>query len=128
MNYHQLTENERYQIDAFIKAGFTQKRIAEQLGRSPSTISRELKRNRGLRGYRPAQAQRFSDSRRIEAHKAIKLTDEVKTWIRCLIRQELSPQQVVDYLQRHRQISLHHETIYQLITMTRPVEELSTSI
>lgn len=115
MSYNQLTENERYQIDAFIKAGFTQKEIADQLGRSPSTISRELKRNRGLRGYRPAQAQRLSDSRRVEAYKAIKLTDEVKTWIRDLIRQELSPQQVVDYLLRHKKVSLHHETVYQLI-------------
>jgi IS30 family transposase len=115
MNYNQLTENERYQIDAFIKAGLTQKEIADQLERSPSTISRELKRNSGLRGYRPAQAQRLSYSRRVEAYKAIKLTDEVKTWIKDLIRQELSPQQVVDYLLRHKKLSLHHETIYQLI-------------
>ncbi len=115
MSCSQLTENERYQIDAFIKAGFTQKEIADQLGRSPSTISRELKRNSDRRGYRPAQAQRLSSSRRVEAYKAIKLTDEVKTWIIDLIRQELSPQQVVDYLLRHKKLSLHHETIYQLI-------------
>ncbi len=102
MSYNQLTENERYQIDAFIKAGFTQKEIADQLERSSSTISRELKRNSGLRGYRPAQAQRFSHSRRVEAYKAIKLTDDVKTWIIDLIRQELSPQQVADYLLRHK--------------------------
>ena len=102
MSYNQLTENERYQIDAFIKAGLTQKEIADQLGRSPSTISRELKRNRGLRGYRPTQAQRLSDGRRVEASKAIKLTDEVKAWIDQLIRQELSPQQVADYLLRLR--------------------------
>ena len=115
MRYNQLTENERYQIDAFIKAGLSQKEIADQLERSPSTISRELKRNSGLRGYRPAQAQRLSSSRRIKAYKAIKLTEEVKTWITDLIRQELSPQQVVDYLLRHKKLSLHHETIYQLI-------------
>ena len=115
MSYNQLTENERYQIDAFIKAGFTQKEIADQLGRSPSTISRELKRNCGLRGYRPAQAQRLSDGRRVEASKAIKLTDEVKAWIDQLIRQELSPQQVADYLLKHKKVSLHHETVYQFI-------------
>jgi len=39
----------------------------------------------------------------------------VRSWIECLIRQELSPQQVVDYLHRRRHISLHHETVYQLI-------------
>ncbi|WP_444944881.1 IS30 family transposase [Microbulbifer sp. ZKSA006] len=115
MSYNQLTENERYQIDALKKVGLTQKEIADQLGRSPSTISRELKRNRGLRGYRPAQAQRLSDSRRTKAYKAIKLTDEVKEWIGQLIRQELSPQQVVDYLLIHKKVSLHHETVYQFI-------------
>jgi len=115
MSYHQLTENERYQIYALLKVGLSQKEIADHLKRSPSTISRELKRNHGLRGYRPAQAQRISDNRRSEAPKAIKLTDEVISWIEQLLRQELSPQQVVDYLLKHKNVSLHHETIYQLI-------------
>ena len=115
MSYSQLTENERYQIAALKKADLTQKEIADVLGRSPSTISRELKRNTGLRGYRPIQAQRLSDRRRTNAYKAIKLSFNVKGWIRSLIRQQLSPEQVVNYLKRHKRISLHHETIYQLI-------------
>ncbi|MCG8427137.1 MAG: IS30 family transposase [Chromatiales bacterium] len=115
MSYHQLTEEERYQIYVLLKAGHTQKEIAALLGRSPSTISRELRRNRGLRGYRPAQAQRLSDNRKATAHKAIKITHEVRHWIEKLIRQDLSPQQVVDYLGRHKKLSVHHETIYQLI-------------
>lgn len=115
MNYKQLTENERYQIYALRKAGHSQKYIACLLGRSPSTISRELRRNMGLRGYRPTQAQRLSNARRREAFKAGKVSDEVLGWIKTLIRQELSPQQVVDYLIRHKKLSLHHETVYQLI-------------
>ena len=115
MNYHQLTENERYQIYALKKAGLTQKEIADLLCRSPSTISRELRRNCGLKGYRPAQAQRLTDHRRSTAHKAVKMTEGVKVWIEQLVRQELSPQQVVDYLKRHKGLSMHHETIYQLI-------------
>jgi IS30 family transposase len=35
--------------------------------------------------------------------------------IETLIRQELSPQQIVDYFARHKKLSLHHEIIYQLI-------------
>lgn len=115
MNYKQLTENERYQIYIMKKAGHSQENIAILLKRSPSTISRELRRNKGLKGYRPAQAQRLSDARRCEAQKANKVTDEVRGWIEVLIRQELSPQQVTDYLKRHKQLSLHHETVYQLI-------------
>ena len=115
MNYKQLTENERYQIYTMKKPGYSQKDIANFLDRDPSTISRELVRNQGLRGYRPAQAQRLSETRRRESHKAIKVTEEVISWIESLMRQELSPQQVADYLQRHRGLSLHHETIYQLV-------------
>ncbi len=115
MSYKQLTENERYQIYAMKKAGHSQEEVAMILDRSPSTISRELRRNEGLKGYRPAQAQRLSISRRQEAHKACKVTDKVEAWIKKLVRQELSPQQVVDYLRRHRKLSLHHETVYQII-------------
>ncbi|WP_196161836.1 helix-turn-helix domain-containing protein, partial [Reinekea sp. G2M2-21] len=64
MNYHQLTENERYQIYSLLKEGLNQKQISDNLKRSPSTISREIKRNSGLRGYRPKQAQAISDHRR----------------------------------------------------------------
>ena len=116
MSYNQLTENERYQIYSLKKVGHSQVEIAELLARHPSTISRELRRNVGLRGYRPpCQAQKLSDVRRQEAHKAHKVTEEVRTQIEKLIRQELSPQQVADYLERELGISLHHETIYQLI-------------
>lgn len=115
MSHHQLTENERYQIYVMKKACHSQKDIADMLGRHPSTISRELKRNSGLKGYRPAQAQRLSDNRRKEAYKAFKVTEGVKEWVDRLVRQELSPQQVVDYLAEHKKLSLHHETIYQLI-------------
>jgi IS30 family transposase len=115
MKYRQLTENERYQIYSLKKAGLTQKHIAVALKRDPATISRELQRNCGLKGYRPAQAQRLSDGRRTTAAKSIKITGEVRCWIEQLIRQELSPQQVVDYLRKHKNLSLHHETIYQLI-------------
>ena len=115
MHYIPLTENERYQIYVMKKAGHKLNVIAEILGRSPSTISRELNRNWGLRGYHPAQTQRFLDTCRQHAEKSRKLTDEVKRWIEELVRQKLSPQQVVDYLKRHKRLSLHHETVYQPI-------------
>ena len=54
--YSQLTEGQRYQISALLKAGTSQQAIAEILEVSPSTISRELECNTGKRGYRPKQA------------------------------------------------------------------------
>jgi IS30 family transposase len=68
-----------------------------------------------LRGYRPKQAQSLSDNRRRHAAKSIKVTATVYQDIETLIRQELSSQQIVDYFARHKKLSLHHETIHQLI-------------
>jgi IS30 family transposase len=63
-DYTQLTSEERYQIAALLKMGHCQSEIADALNRDKSTISREVGRNRGLRGYRPKQAQRLTDNRR----------------------------------------------------------------
>lgn len=115
MTYHQLTESERYQIYALKKAGISQQKIAELLMRSPATISRELKRNISGRGYRPNKAQNLCTDRRRKAAKSRKITLKVRQDIEALIRQELSPQQVAGYLMREQKLSLHHETIYQLI-------------
>ena len=64
VKYTQLTEEERNQIYALRKVEKTQREIAKIMKRSPATISRELKRNTGQRGYRPKQAQRIDDKRR----------------------------------------------------------------
>ena len=54
--YKQLTREERYQIYMLMQAGYKQSEIAVMIGRHRSTISRELDRNQGMRGYRPRQA------------------------------------------------------------------------
>jgi IS30 family transposase len=64
----------------------------------------------------------LSDARRKEAFKARKLTDDVITSVKVLIRQELNPQQVVGYLARYKCISLHHETVYELIDKDKAQE------
>ena len=56
MSYTQLTREQRYQIKALLDIECTQIEIAQQLGVDKSTISREMGRNRGQRGYRPKQA------------------------------------------------------------------------
>ncbi|WP_272867471.1 helix-turn-helix domain-containing protein, partial [Thiobacillus denitrificans] len=63
MKYAHLTRDERYQIAILLKAGHKQRDIARIMNRHPSTISRELRRNRGQRGYRPKQAHEFSQAR-----------------------------------------------------------------
>ena len=53
ITYTHLAHEERYQIYVLEKADIQQSEIARLLGRSPSTIGRELSRNQGQRGYRP---------------------------------------------------------------------------
>jgi len=64
--YTQLTQEERYQIYILKKAEYSQAQIAELLERDKSTISRELRRNRGLKGYRPQQAHNLALRRRYD--------------------------------------------------------------
>ena len=59
-DYTQPTEEERYQIESLLKMVHHQSEIATVLKRHKSTISHEVRRNRGLRGYRPKQAQRLA--------------------------------------------------------------------
>lgn len=66
MTYTQLTEYQRYQIYALNKAQMTQKDIANIIGVHKATISRELRRNSGLRGYRPKQAQHFATEPKLQ--------------------------------------------------------------
>lgn len=65
MSYTQTIQEERYQIYALKKAGHIQAEIAKVIGRDPGTISRELRRNRGLKGYRPRQAHTLALARRL---------------------------------------------------------------
>ena len=111
--YTQLTQEQRYQIYAFLKARFSQTEIANEIGAHKSTISRELKRNRGKRGYRSKQAHIMALDRRRHAQKFVKLTPPTIALIDSLIQLDFSPEQVSGSLKRNHDIRISHETIYQ---------------
>ena len=111
--YKQLSQAQRYQIEILNKAGKNQKAIAELLGVSPGTICRELKRNKGKKGYRPKQAQIKADKRRKQAAKAIKMTKEVIVEIEEKIRLDWSAEQASGWLKVNQGIAISHERIYQ---------------
>jgi len=95
MSYHHLTGEERYQISVLNKAGHCQAEIAELVGRSPATVSRELRRNRGERGYRPKQAHRLACQRRqISASNARHISANDWLAIEAQLREDWSPEQV----------------------------------
>ncbi len=111
--YTQLTQDHRYQIYAFLKANFSQSAIANEIGVHKSTISRELKRNRGMKGYRPKQAHVIAVIRRQKAPKLMKLTPETVALIDSLIQVDFSPEQVSGFLKLIYNLWISHETIYK---------------
>jgi IS30 family transposase len=111
--YKQLTQEQRYQIEILNKAGREQKEIAQLLGVSSSTITRELKRNGGKQGYCPNKAQKQADKRRKQAAKALKMTEKTILLIEEKICEDWSPEQVSGWLKKEYGISISHERIYQ---------------
>ena len=114
MSYNQITQEERYQIYALLKAGNNQTEIAMILNRHKSTISRESRRNTGLRGYRPQQAQRLADQRK-DDKACSRIGDTVWADVVRLIQQEWSPEQVSLWLKAEHSICVSHEWIYHYI-------------
>ena len=109
--YTQLTQEQRYQISAMKKIGHSQKEIAEEIGVDKSTISREVQRNTGERGYRPKQAHEKALGRRSKAK--VQIGEAVWEIVEEKLRQDWSPEQVSGWLKREGRPSLSHEWIYQ---------------
>ena len=107
MTYHHLSQEERYQISALLKAGLTQAQISLNLGRHKSTISREVSRNSGLRGYRPRQACLLAESRALNSRNARQITDADWLCAESYLRDQWSPEQIAS------EVSMSHETIYR---------------
>ena len=115
MNYKQLIYEQRIAIYILLTTGLNQAKISELIGVSKSTVSREIKRNTGLKGYRPIQAHQRALERRQNAEKHIRFTDEIKTNVTKHIEQEWSPEQICGRLKKENKPSVSHETIYQFI-------------
>ena len=98
--YSQLAQAQRYQIYALRKTRHSLAEIATVIGVHKSSVSRELERNRGKRGYRPQQAQELALERR---QKAVpRITAEIWTIVERLLRQDWSPEQVSGRLKKEQ--------------------------
>jgi len=118
MQYTHLTEEERYHIDELLRAGYIQSEIAKALGRSAPTISRELSRNKGKRGWRPHQAdtkakERLTSRGANNVHRVSELS-----WayvIEKLTEEQWSPEQIAGRMKLEGVEAMSQETIYQRI-------------
>ncbi len=120
-NYTHLSIDQRYQIEALLKTGITRKEIAHIVDVHPSTITRELKRNVGLRGrgagvYRTVNAQRRTDHRHKEKPKRVKFTKPMKDWIVDRLKEDKwSPELISHQGKKTGECPVSHEWIYQWI-------------
>ncbi len=90
-----------------MKAQHTITQIAQLLGRHKSTISREVRRNAGFRGYRPKQACELALKRSESSRNASTIAPSVKEQANALLQLQWSPEQIAGKL------AVSHETVYQ---------------
>lgn len=101
------------------KAGRTQSEIAEAIGFSQSTVSKELKRNRGERGYREKQAEtKAAKRKKAKRPRETVMTEEMGEQVEKRLRDKHSPEQISGALLRMGQ-RVSHETIYRHIKRDR---------
>ena len=88
--YHQLTQEERYNITALLRMGRSRSEIASELGRDRSTIHRELNRNatRHDGHYRAAKAQQYSVARRRRVHRGSRFSAEQLGEVEALLKKK----------------------------------------
>ena len=117
-----LTLEDREDIAHWLAVGHSVRQIALRVGRSPSTVSRELRRNRSRspRRYRPypAHIQAAARARRNRPRKLV-AGSPVRGLVCELLRQDYSPGQIAGRLKRdypgRPELQVSHETIYQAL-------------
>lgn len=115
-----LSQDERIAIADGLRAGDSIRSIAARLGRSPSTVSREIRSNAGpTGGYGPYRAQQLSTSR-LKRPKARKIDNpRLRRAVQEKLDRHWSPEQISGWLRRefpdNDAMNACHETIYQAI-------------
>jgi IS30 family transposase len=113
-----LSLAEREEVSRGVATGVSLRSIAARLGRAPSTVSRELRRNGGHRRYRAAAADKRSWDRALRP-KACKLAtnDDLRRLVAGRLEENWSPQQIAGWLKRaypdDEAYRVSHETIYR---------------
>lgn len=120
-NYTHLSQEQRYQIEALLKVGSTQKQIASIVGRSESCISRELARNipkrgQGAKEYNAKNAQRKTKLRHKLKPKNKIFDEAMKRYSRDkLVNDRWSPELISNEGKKEWEEFISHEWLYQWI-------------
>ncbi|MDR2067757.1 MAG: IS30 family transposase, partial [Holosporaceae bacterium] len=113
--YHHMTQHQRCQLQIFLSMKKPRKEIAQELGLSESSLSREIFRNSIGYGYNFQEAHRKASERRSAASKVPrKMKGELKALIINRLEEDWSPEQISGRLKLYgKQVS--HETIYRFV-------------
>lgn len=113
-----LRQEEREEISRGLRAGLSMRQIARDLERSPSTISREVRRHGGLGKYRATAADNraWRQARRPKACR-LACNKQLQAIVSKKLRELWSPEQIALWLKREyptdRDLQVSHETIYK---------------
>ena len=117
--YRRLCAGDRVVIANMRQAGKNQIEIAQAIGSSQATISKELSRNGGKRGYRPAQADRLAMVRKVEKRtRPLVMVGTLKDEVEARLMIKHSPDQISKSLAING-LKVSHETIYQHVVRDR---------
>lgn len=112
-SYNHLTRDQRCQLYTLNRSGKPVGKIAEALEVHRSTLYRELRRNKGQKGYRYQQAHaKAIERKKIIAGNRLKMKPLLITLIEQKLRLQWSPEQISGWLKR-RAKSISHESIYR---------------
>lgn len=114
--YSQLSLEDRCRIACLQEKGFSLRKIAADLGRSPSTIAREVKRNSGNKvGYKPAHADKVALSRNWRGSR-LERNEDLRNCVLGMLSRGLSPDQVAGRLKREsNRCVISDDSIYRFI-------------
>ena len=116
-----LSREERHEIARLTESDWSIRDIAERLGRAASTVSRELRRNLGVRdGYQPEQADQMALRRRRRPKPTLlQPHPRLQAWVQAKLNEYLSPEQIAGRLPLEfgddETMRISHESIYQAI-------------
>ena len=122
--HHKITALERDQIAWCLACGITIREMARRLGRSPSSISQELKRNKTDGVYGSIKAHQAAEARKRHSHQKYLLSRHpvLRDFVLEKLKLGWSPQQISGRLKkeikegvRPKKEYINHESIYQFL-------------
>ncbi len=112
-----LSLQEREELSCGVAVGDSYRAIGARIGRSPSTVSREVARNGGRQNYRASAAEQAARNRARRPKPAkLKLCEPLRVVVIALLKDDWSPEQISRFLKEEYpgqpEMQVSHETIY----------------